>query len=105
MSCSNLPLNTCDCSNACPIQLDFTCLFYNKFNQEATQLDGLNLSNGTNLKIIIEQLDDKIKELNLINHTLIYLRTKYTINTLTQFTTAVSLELASLDARLQALEP
>lgn len=105
MPCNNLPVNDCGCDNSCPLTLDFKCVLYNKFNQEATALDGLNLSNGATLKVVIEQIDDKIKELNLINHTLIYLRTKYTINTLTQFTTAVNLELSAINDRLVALEP
>jgi hypothetical protein len=63
------------------------------------------MSNGTTLEVVIEALDEQIKQLNLINHSLIYLRNKYTINTLTQFTTAVSLELAALSARLDVLEP
>lgn len=105
MSCSQYPqLSNCDCDNSCPIILDFKCVVYNKYNQEATGLDGLNMSNGSTLKTIIEAIDDQIAQLDLINHTLVYLRTKYTINTLTQFTTAVSLELAALDARVSALE-
>lgn len=103
MSCEPVTIN-CGCDNSCPLTLDFKCILYNKFNQEVGELDGLNLSNGANLKVVIEQIDDKIKELNLINHSLIYLRTKYTINTLTQFTTAVSLELAAINQRLLILE-
>lgn len=98
-------VNNCDCDNSCPLTLDFKCILYHKSNQSQTQLDGLNMSNGTTLEVVIEALDEQIKQLNLINHTMVYLRTKYTINTLTQFTNSVSQELAFLDARISALEP
>jgi hypothetical protein len=104
MACESPYVSNCGCDNACPLTLDFKCVLYNKYNQEPTALDGLNLSNGSNLKVVIEQIDDKLAQLNLINHTLIYLRTKYTINTFTQFTTAVNLELSSINDRLNALE-
>jgi len=105
MSNCTYTTNSCDCDNSCPLTLDFKCILYHKSNQSQTQLDGLNMSNGTTLEVVIEALDEQIKQLNLINHSLIYLRNKYTINTLTQFTTAVSLELAALSARLDVLEP
>lgn len=104
MSCSQTTiLPDCGCDDSCPITLDFKCLLYNKYNQQASALIGLNMPNGSTLKTIIEAVDTQISQLNLINHTMIYLRTKYTINTLTQFTNAVSQELAFLDARLRAI--
>lgn len=114
-SCGNCsPCNPCNrcgsncytvVTSGCPIQLDFSCILYHKSNNEVTELDGLNLANGSTLQLVIETLDEKIKQLNVLDLTLTYLRTKYTVNTMQQFVTAVETELSELNDRVTALEP
>lgn len=114
MSCIN-PCNKCGgcypcgcqvvVTTGCPVQLDFSCILYHKSNGEVTELDGLNLSNGASLELAIETIDEKIKQLDVLGLTLTYLRSKYTVNTLQQFITAVETELSELNNRVTALEP
>lgn len=111
-SCGSCSPCTCQSScngvvvtSGCPIQLDFSCILYHKSNGEVTELDGLNLTNGATLELVIETIDEKIKQVAVLDTTLTYLRTKYVINTLQQFLTAVDTELSDINDRLTALEP
>lgn len=105
-TCYN-PCNSCTCyvTTGCPLQLDFSCVLYHKNNNEVTELDGLNLSNGATLELVIESIDEKIKQLAVVNFTLTYLRQSYVINTMQQFCEAVDAELSDINDRLEALEP
>jgi hypothetical protein len=70
-----------------------SCVFYHKDNNKLTELDGLNFSNGATLEIIIESIDEKIKDLNVVDFNLPCLRVGYVINTMEQFAEAVDTEL------------
>jgi hypothetical protein len=83
----------CTTSNGCPIQLDFSCVLYHKDNNEISELDGLALTNGSTLELVIEALDEKIKQLDVNSWNLPYLRSIYTVNNLSQFGEAVDTEL------------
>lgn len=97
--------SSCSCSyTGCPVQLDFSCVIYHKSNNEVTELDGLNLSNGATLELVIESLDEKIKQLKVLDFSLPCLRASYVINTMQQFVTAVDTELCLIKDRLDALE-
>lgn len=104
MSCSRCGCSPClcdpcapsVCTTGCPIQLDFSCVIYHKNNNEVSELDGLNLSNGATLELVVETLDEKIKQVNVLDVSLTYLRSKYVINTLKQFEAAVDTELPLL---------
>lgn len=72
----------------CNVIVDFKCVFYNLEGSDASSLDGLNLANGSSLKLFAETVDEKIKQLNVINFTLTNLRQDYVINTLQQFAEA-----------------
>lgn len=86
----------CYVTSGCPIQLDFSCILYHKNNNEVTELDGLNLSNGATLELVIETLDEKIKQLAVLDFSLPYLRSLYVINTMKQFVEAVDTELSGI---------
>ena len=86
------------CSNGCPVDLDFTCVFYHKDNNEVTELDGLGLTNGATLELVIETIDEKIKQMDFSLVTLPYLKAGNTVNNLTQFAQAVDTEFAALAA-------
>jgi hypothetical protein len=96
-SCSN-PCSQCCCrtvvySSGCPVQLDFSCVLYHKNNNEVTELDGLSLSNGATLELVIETIDEKIKQLNVLDFTLTNLRQTYVVNTMQQLVQALDTEL------------
>lgn len=103
-SCSPCSCNSCFqvVTTGCPIQLDFSCILYHKSNSSVTELDGLNLANGTTLELFAETVDEKIKQLDVLDLNLPYLRTKYVINSLLQYLTAVDTELSSINDRLVA---
>lgn len=107
-TCSNCynPCQRCTCyvTSGCPVQLDFECIIYHKNNSDITELDGLNLSNGATLELVIESIDEKIKQLKVLDFNLPCLRASYVINTMQQFTEAVDTELCSIKQRLDALE-
>jgi hypothetical protein len=69
------------------------CVFYHKDNNKLTELDGLAFTNGATLEIIIEAIDEKIKELNVLDFNLPCLRVTYVIHTLEQFAEAVDTEI------------
>ena len=83
-------------TSGCPIQLDFSCIFYHKSNNQPTNLIGLGLTNGATLQLFAETVDEKIKQLNVIDTDLPCLREGHVINTLQQFLTAVDTELCEL---------
>jgi len=96
MSCTPIHSDDCGCSSCCggcPVNLDMSCVFYHKDNNKLTELDGLNFSNGATLEIIIESIDEKIKDLNVVDFNLPCLRVGYVINTMEQFAEAVDTEL------------
>ncbi len=105
-SCSNRYYTSSNCqpcyqqpcyvTSGCPIQLDFSCVLYHKSNNEVTELDGLNLSNGATLELVIETIDEKIKQLAVLDFSLPFLRESYVINTMKQFTEAVDTELSTI---------
>lgn len=98
MACNCPPCNNCDpcSSSSCPVQLDMACVFYHKNNNEISELDGLGLPNGSSLELIIETIDEKIKQLNVVNFTLPCLRAEYVVNTMQQFAQAVDTKLCIL---------
>lgn len=97
----------CGCSQSsdtgCPIQLDFSCVIYHKDNNEVTELDGLALTNGATLELVIETIDEKIKQLNVPDWDLAFLDGIYTINNLTQFGEAVNVQFEQVDTDITAL--
>lgn len=104
-SCNPCTCNPCVVvTTGCPIQLDTSCILYHKSNSEITELDGLNISNGATLELILETIDEKIKQLNVIDLNLPCLRQTYVINTLQQFIAAVDTELCLIKDRLDILE-
>lgn len=102
------PCGSCTCNQyvytGCPIQLDFSCVIYHKANNEVTELDGLGLPNGSTLELVIETIDEKIKQLGILNFTLPCLRARYVINTMQQFAQAVDTDLCIYEAKTQVLE-
>jgi hypothetical protein len=86
------------CENGCPVQLDFSCVLYHKDNNETTELDGLELTNGATLELVIETIDEKVKEMNLALVSLPVLEATYVVNTITQFSQAVDTELGLMAA-------
>lgn len=91
----------CGCSNGiCPIKLDASCIIYHKNGSEISELlEGLELQNGATLELILETIDDYIKQIKVGTWTLPYLVDSegYTINTLEQFADAVDQELGLLN--------
>ena len=87
----------------CEITLDFKCIFYNTLGTDVTCLDGLNLANGSSLKLFAETVDEKIKQLNVINFSLTNLRQDYVINTLQQFSEAVDTQLGILETTVNGI--
>jgi len=71
-------------------------VIYHKSNSAVSELDGLNLSNGATLELVIESIDEKIKQLNVIDFDLPCLRQNYVVNTLQQFIQAVDTELCNI---------
>lgn len=98
--CGSDPCSPIIVSSGCPIQLDFSCILYHKNNNQITQLDGLNLSNGTTLELFAETVDEKLKQLDVAGTTLPCLRASYVVNNLTQFMTAVDTALCNLQVYL-----
>ena len=99
-SCFN-PCSNCSCGStltaSCPVQLDFTCVFYHKSNSEISELDGLGLVNGSSLELVIETIDEKIKQLKVSDFSLPCLRADYVINTFQQFAQSVDTKLCLLE--------
>ena len=93
----------CYVTTGCPLQLDFSCVLYHKNNNEVTELDGLGLSNGATLELVVETIDEKVKQLNVLNFNLACLRQSYVINTMQQFCEAVDTEICSLKTRVTNL--
>lgn len=89
---------SCECANGCPVDLDFSCVFYHKDNNEVTELDGLALTNGATLELVIETIDEKIKQLDFSLLSIPYLKTDHTVTNLTQFAQAVDSEFSDLAA-------
>jgi hypothetical protein len=81
-----------------------SCVFYHKDNDKLTELDGLNFTNGATLEIIIEAIDEKIKDLDVVDFNLPCLRIGYVINTLKQFSEAVDTELCLIKDSITELE-
>ena len=110
-----LPISTpCGCDNytpqyisnncGCPIpDLDFACVKYHVSGNKISQLDGLSLPNGVNLEVVIEVLDEKIKQNKIDTSGLSYLKQNYTINNLQQFVQSTDTELASLNNKIDIL--
>ena len=102
--CSQTP----DCGESnpcipCDVTLDFKCIFYNTLGTDVTTLDGLGLANGSSLKLFAETVDEKIKQLNVINFSLTNLRQSHVINTLQQFAESVDSELGSLKTTVDGI--
>lgn len=107
MACSNCTSTfttncTCDECTSCPVQLDTSCVLYHKDNAEISELDGLGLTNGATLELILEALDDKVKELNFSLFNLPVLRADYTINNLQQFAQSVDTALGLMASDVAA---
>lgn len=109
--CSSCGCNNCNCScnssacdsTGCPTKLDFSCIIYHKFGNKVTELDGLDLGNFSTLELVIETIDEYIKQLDVTIWELPILRAEYTINTLQQFGQSVDTELGELQAEIDAL--
>lgn len=86
------------CDTGCAVQLDFDCILYHKDNSEVSELDGLAITNGATLELVIETIDEKIKEMNLALVSLPVLEATYVINTITQFAQAVDTEMGLIAA-------
>jgi hypothetical protein len=78
--------------------LDFSCVIYHKDNNDVSELDGLNMTNGATLEAVIEAIDEKVKLLTVSGWSLTYLRSGYVVNTLQQFAQSVDTELDLLRA-------
>lgn len=87
----------------CDVIVDFKCVIYNTGSSDVSGLDGLNLGNGSSLKLFAETVDEKLKQLNVIDFTLANLRENYVINTLKQFAEAVDTEVDSLQDQIDAI--
>lgn len=107
MSCNSChrPLQYCTCTPSCDdcmVQLDTKCVFYHKDNNNTSLLTGLGLQNGATLNLILETIDEKIRQLNVLNASLPILRADYVVNNLQGFLTAVDTEIGLIKARLTA---
>lgn len=91
------------CESGCPIKLDFACIVYNKDGKEASKLSGLNLPNGSTLRLVVELLDEKIKQLDVVNYALPHLRQSHVINNVKKFAEVVDSTLASLRSDILSL--
>lgn len=94
--------NYCTCRhslvNPINLQIDSAQVIYHKSNGEISELTNLDLSNGATLELILETIDAKLEPItSILSTTLTYLRTKYVVNTLSQFLVAVSTELGELN--------
>lgn len=87
----------CETDCTCPIKLDFSCVIYNKANNDLGNLPNLNLSNGATLKLFAETVDAKFTNTNFLNYTLPILRQSYVVNTQKQFSEAVDTQLGILN--------
>lgn len=104
--CVQTPQPCCPDTTGCPVQLDFTCVIYHKSNNELTELDGLGLTNGVTLEAFAHAVDEFVKQLNVPDWELSYLRgvpNSYTIDNLEQFGEAVDDELQDLQTQITAL--
>ena len=93
----------CNCNSnpsclGCPIQLDFSCAIYHKDNNSISGIsEGLGLTNGATLQLVVETIDVKLRQLKIDQFSLPCLRSKYEfVNTLQQFVQAVDTELCLL---------
>lgn len=90
----------CSCESDCPIKLDFACIIYNKEGKDASKLQGLNLPNGSTLRLVVELIDEKIKQLNVVNYSIPFLRTISTINNIQKFAEVVDSQISALKSNL-----
>lgn len=89
---SPCPPKPCGCdSSGCLVKLDTTCIIYHKNMNEQTQLENLDLENGSTLELILNTIDDYIGQIKANDWEFPVLEDElgYTINTLQQFATAV----------------
>lgn len=100
--CNSCGSNPCRCQSyecsgsICPIQLDSSCVLYHKFNNAASALTSMGISNGATLEFILSVVDSWIAQLKVQTFDLDGLRETYVVNTLKQFTEAVDVELTAL---------
>lgn len=86
--------------SGCPIKLDFTCIIYHKDNNQISKLDYLGLTNGATLQLVVETINEKLKQINVLNYNLPCLRATYTISNLEQFAEAVDTQLCILSQQV-----
>jgi hypothetical protein len=101
------PEPNCDpCSEpqACPINLDTSCIFYNLYEQ-TNDLPCLGFSNGTSLKLILEEIDERLCQNlpNIASYNLPCLRDSYVVTNFQQFSEAVDEELCLVRADLSLI--
>lgn len=89
--------------NGCPVKLDFTCVIYHKDNNQLSKLDYLGLTNGATLQLVIETINEKLKQLKVLDFTLPCLRATYVISNLEQFAEAVDTELCLIKSTIAAI--
>lgn len=105
--CEPKPCEPCDpCkAPACPIQLDTTCLIYNKYGQGESKLQNLQLPNGSNGKDIFDKIDQLLGEnipFNFETYDLSCLANQYVIENFQDFVESVSKEICTINEIIQS---
>ena len=99
--CNSCGYTPCKCnSNGCPINLDFSCVFYHKSNNQISLLTGLGLSNGSTLQLFAETVDTYIQQMKVSDWTLLFLRENNVVNSLQQFGVAVDTTFSDLQGQI-----
>lgn len=80
------------------LSIDTKYVIYNLGGTDPSLLTSLNLPNGSTVKLILEAIDVKLAQVNVLSTSLPYLRTSYVINTLQQFLTSVDNKLSTIES-------
>lgn len=98
-NCNSHSYNPCydPCTDqGCPINLDADCVFYKLTSTTPSRLTCVGIPNGTNLRTILEEFDNKLCSITTLNYSvydLSCLRDSYSILTNQQFAEAVAREI------------
>lgn len=94
----------CEKTNACDNKYSTSCIFYKLENQSNSRLYSIKAENGTPLNTILEEFDSKLNKSSNPDFTAFkipYLKGKYNIINIKQFSEAVSTELFKNDNLLK----
>lgn len=97
---SNCFETCCEKTKACDNKYSTSCIFYKLENQSNSRLHTIKAENGTPLNTILEEFDKKLNNTSAPDFTAFkipYLKSKYNVVTIKQFSEAVSGELFKID--------